>query len=131
MRVIALALVITAACAAPSARRASMPTFALLFRASAQLAPDELAHRNAAARDWALARQHDGVLRFPAPLDDVGYAVTRDGVAPSRADIAAVLIIEAPDLDAAVALARTHPGLAYGTEIDVHPVKTAAAAVTK
>jgi hypothetical protein len=108
-----------------------MPTFAFLFRASAQLAPDELAHRNAAARDWALACQHDGVLRFPAPLEGTGYAVTRDGVAPSRADIAAVLMIEAPDLDAAVALARTHPGLAYGTEIDVRPVKAAATALAK
>lgn len=37
--------------------------------------------------------------------------------------VASVLIIEAEDLNAAVALAKGHPGLAFGTEIEVRPVK--------
>ena len=47
---------------------------------------------------------------------------------PVSADgaVGAVLVIAAQDLDAAVTLAKTHPGLAYGTEIEVRPVKAVA-----
>ena len=42
---------------------------------------------------------------------------------PDATDLAAVLIVTARDLEAATALARSHPGLAYGTRIEVRPVK--------
>ncbi len=106
-----------------------MATFAFIFSSSAKLAPDVLATRNAAARDWVVERQREGSLKLPAPLEEKGFAVTRDGVAPSQGGIASVLVIDAPDMAAALALARTHPGLAYGTEIDVRPIKAAAAEI--
>jgi hypothetical protein len=34
-----------------------------------------------------------------------------------------VLVKQAPDLDAAVMLAKGDPGLAFGTEVEVRPVK--------
>jgi hypothetical protein len=40
--------------------------------------------------------------------------------------VGAVLVVQAPGLDAAVALAQGHPGLAFGTEIEVRPVKAVA-----
>ena len=102
-----------------------MPDFALVFRSGGPLPPDDLARRNAAARDWALALRDAGRLRVASPLEDacvrVGAGVARPVAEPAA--VAAILVIEAADLDAAVALAEGHPGLAFGTEIDVRPVK--------
>ncbi len=102
-----------------------MQEFALLFRATRPLGPDELPKRNAAARDWALARQKEGVLRAATPLTDDGYSISEQGVTPVTAHraVASVLVIQVDDLERAVALAREHPGLAFGTEIEVRPVK--------
>ena len=99
-----------------------MSSFAFVFRASSDLSPEDLARRNAAARDWALARQADGALQLPAPFEGAGAIVSSAGTAPIS-DLASVLVIDAPDLDAALALARSHPGLAFGTTIEVRPIK--------
>ncbi len=108
-----------------------MQTFAFLFRSDATLDPDALARRNAAARAWALARQRDGSLRHASPLEDGGFAVARGFAAPiAHAEVAAVLVIEANDLTSAVELAKQHPGLAFGTRIDVRPVKIVAPSAT-
>jgi hypothetical protein len=125
------------ACAGTDAARTSVSTtravamheFALIFRPTRALEPEELPRRNAAARDWALARRRDGTLVGANPLEDEGVRVRQAGVTQvTGADaVASVLIIQAPDLDAAVALVRGHPGLAFGTEIEVRPVKAVAA----
>jgi hypothetical protein len=105
-----------------------MQEFALLFRPTRIVAPDELLRRNAAAREWALARKRDGVLHGANPLEDDGFTVTQQLVTPVAHDraVASVLIVEAADLESAVALAKGHPGLAFGTEIEVRPVKAVA-----
>jgi hypothetical protein len=106
-----------------------MPEFALLFRPTRALTPDELPRRNAAAREWALAQQRVGTLRSASPLEDEGFTVHHGGVTPLTRDstIASVLIIQAVDLASAVELAKGHPGLAFGTRIEVRPVKQVAA----
>jgi hypothetical protein len=105
-----------------------MPEFAFIFRPTHPIAPGDLTRRNAAARNWALALQRDGKLRGASPLEDEGFWVTCEGVAPTSREgaVASVLIIEAEDLGSAVALAKRHPGLAFGTEIEVRPVKAVA-----
>jgi hypothetical protein len=102
-----------------------MPEFALIFRPTRPVAPNELPQRNAAAREWALALQREGRLHAASPLGDDGFRVTLAGVEPTSRDgaVASVLVIEAQDLEAAVALVKGHPGLAFGTEIEVRPVK--------
>lgn len=99
--------------------------FAILFRPTRAVSPEELPKRNAAAREWALGLRADGSLRNAAPLEDDGVVVTRDGVAPSPHDgaVGAVLVVRAKDLESVVALVKGHPGLAYGTAIEVRPVK--------
>ena len=37
--------------------------------------------------------------------------------------VGAVLVLQAPDIAAVIELAKTHPGLSYGVEIDIRPVK--------
>lgn len=107
-----------------------MHDFVFIFRAGQTAAGADLAKRNAAARDWALARRADGTLRAASPLEDEGAVITARGVAPVSNDhaVASVLVIAAHDLNAAVALAQGHPGLAFGTSIEVRPVKPVAAA---
>ena len=102
-----------------------MQDFAFLFRPTRALAPDELSRRNDAARDWVLARRADGTLRAASPLAEGGFSVSNQGVTPVPGDhaVASVLVIAADDLESAVAVARAHPGLAFGTEIEVRPVK--------
>ena len=102
-----------------------MHEFAFLFRPTRLLDASELPRRNAAARDWALALRREGALQVASPLEDDGFRVTRDAVSPVSDDhaVASVLVIQARDLAAAVALAQGHPGLAFGTEIEVRPVK--------
>ena len=100
--------------------------FALLFRSSTPLDSDVLRHRNQAARDWALALRRDGTLHYATPLEDVGVVVSANGESAVNQDnppVLSVLVIRAASLDAAVALAKTHPGLAFGTQIELRPVK--------
>ena len=107
-----------------------MQEFAFIFRTGRDVAAADLPRRNAAARDWALAHRRDGTLRAASPLEDAGFLVSQKGVAPVAPDrpVASVLVIAAGDLDSAVALAKGHPGLAFGTEIEVRPVKPVGAA---
>lgn len=105
-----------------------MHEFAFLFRTDHVPPAADLARRNAAARDWALARRADGSLRSASPLEDAGAVVGARGVTAVSADhpVASVLVIAAENLEAAVTLAKGHPGLAFGTTIEVRPVKAVA-----
>jgi hypothetical protein len=107
-----------------------MQQFALLFRPTRAVDPAELPRRNAAAREWALALRENGILQTASPLDDQGFTVSGQGIAlvSREHSVASVLVIQAKDLASAVALAKDHPGLAFGTEIEVRPVKTVAPA---
>ena len=118
----------TSATTTTTTRKAQMNEFALIFRPTRPVQPDDLPRRNAAARDWALARRNEGTLLRASPLTDEGVRVAEDGATPmadARA-VASVLVIQAADLESAVALAKGHPGLAFGTEIEVRPVKAVA-----
>jgi hypothetical protein len=109
----------------PPTEKVTMQEFAFIFRPTRTIDPKELPRRNAVAREWALARQSDGILAAASPLEDEGMKITQDGVtrvADPHA-VVAVLVIRARDLAAAVGLAQGHPGLAFGREIEVRPVK--------
>jgi hypothetical protein len=102
-----------------------MKEFALIFHAGRSVNPADLPRRNAAAREWALALRRDGILRTAAPLEEEGFLVSPQGVAPVARDgaIGGVVTVFASDLQAAVTLAQGHPGLAFGTRVEVRPVK--------
>ncbi|MBS2014186.1 MAG: hypothetical protein JST00_14955 [Deltaproteobacteria bacterium] len=105
-----------------------MKEFALLFRPTRSVSAAEASARNAGAREWALAGVRDGRLRDAIPLEDEGLVVTREGTEPSprTPTIAAVLLLRAESMAQAVEMVREHPGLAYGSEIEIREVKSSA-----
>ena len=72
---------------------------------------------------WA-GKVGDGMVDFGAPLDG-GVRVSTDGTSPSDREVSGYSIIEAADLEAALALAADHPHLQMpgGCEIEVHEVQ--------
>jgi hypothetical protein len=70
---------------------------------------------------WA-GKVGDGMVDFGTPLAN-GVRVTADGgTSPSTREVAGYSIIEADDMDAALALAKDHPHLNMpgGCEIEIH-----------
>lgn len=108
----------------------TMNEFALVFRPTRTVTAEELPKRNNAAREWALALRRDGVLSFAAPLEDDAVTVTANGAEPSGTapPIGAVLIIKARDLQSVVTLVKGHPGLAFGTAVEIRQLKVASPA---
>src|SRR5262245_36241421 len=102
-----------------------MAEFALLFRSTRALDADILLRRNDAARQWALGLRTSGILRTASPLEDEGATVTQQDVASVNSDrmVLSVLTVQADDLDAVISLVEGHPGLAFGTEIEIRPIK--------
>jgi len=82
--------------------------------------PEQMEGVMQAWNDWA-GRVGAGMVDFGTPLDG-GIRVTGDGTSPSNREIAGYSIIEADDMDAALALANGHPHLSMpgGCEIEVH-----------
>src|SRR5262245_20832670 len=102
-----------------------MPEFALLFRSTRTLDAESLLRRNDAARQWAIGLRTGGMLRTASPLEDHGVTVSQKDVSsviPERV-VLSVLTVQASDLDAVISLAQGHPGLAFGTEIEIRPIK--------
>jgi hypothetical protein len=82
-------------------------------------------------RDWAMAREGEGRLVSAEKLSDQTRVMTTaaDGVAIAEsADSDRILggyfLITARDLDDALELAKTHPHLKYGGEVEVRPIES-------
>ncbi len=69
---------------------------------------------------WA-AKVGDGMVDFGTPLAN-GVSVTPDGTSPSTREVAGYSIIDAADMDTALALAKDHPHLNMpgGCTVEVH-----------
>ncbi|WP_109510187.1 YciI family protein [Nocardioides speluncae] len=80
------------------------------------------AEMEAAMKPWFDWRERvgAGMVDFGTPTAG-GVRVSPDGTKPSQLQVTGYSIIEAPDLDAAIALTDGHPHLAWpGGEIEVH-----------
>ena len=69
---------------------------------------------------WA-EKVGDGLVDFGTPLAG-GVRVSADGTSPSTREVAGYSIVEAADMEAALALAQDHPHMLMpgGCEIEVH-----------
>jgi hypothetical protein len=85
-----------------------------------QPSPEQMEQVMQAWMAWA-GKVGDGMVDFGTPLAG-GTRVTPDGTSASDRQVAGYSIIEAADMDAALALAQDHPHLNMpgGCEIEVH-----------
>ncbi len=103
-----------------------MTKFVFVYHAPttpADAAPTDPAEMQAVMGQWMewAGRVGDGLVDFGTPLAG-GVHVTPDGTSPSTLEVAGYSILEAEDMDAALALAKGHPHLNMpgGCTIEVH-----------
>jgi len=103
-----------------------MPVFAFLYRPTRSLTELELAERAQRIRNWALALREAGQILVVSAFDDDAHVLKHDGGVTDEGDptLAGCTLVSAADLPAALTLAADFPGRAYGTDVEVRPVKT-------
>lgn len=82
-------------------------------------------------RQWALDRQKEGRLVAAEKLADETRVMTGRGdqltiasTAHSDRALGGYFLVTAPSLDDAIALAKSHPHLKYGGEVEVRPIES-------
>jgi hypothetical protein len=104
-----------------------MAQFMLLFvglAAAPQASDDQTRDYNDRWGEWMGGLARDGALRGGAPFEPGGKRVERDDAADlvlDRVDVGGFALVEAPSLDAAVAIAQTAPHMALGGTTLVRP----------
>jgi hypothetical protein len=111
------------------------PTFMLLFRGTdwhADMSATEIQQGVQAMMDWMARLAEEGKFISAQPLEFAGMrvsmrnnAVAVDGpFAESKEAIGGYTMVKAPDIDAAVAIARQCPMLKHGVTVEVRQVAT-------
>ena len=103
-----------------------MPNYVVLYNAPVSAAaqmesndPDMAAAVMQAWNDWS-ERAGSGIVDLGTPLAN-SRRVTTDGVVEAATEVAGYSILQASDIDSAVALLEGHPHLQMpGSSIDVH-----------
>lgn len=103
-----------------------MPVFAFLYHPRRSLNAAELADRAQRIRHWALGLREAGQALVVSAFDDAACLLKHDGELDQahESTLAGCTLVSAADLAAALALARDFPGRAFGTDVEVRPVKT-------
>jgi hypothetical protein len=95
-------------------------TFVLIFRKEQRkLSDEEQQQRTEEVRAWAMQQIKDGRNLEPRVLGDESYSLGES----TKIDkpVIALNFIEAADFAEAVKIAKTHPGIRYGVQIEVRP----------
>jgi hypothetical protein len=103
-----------------------MKSFVFIFRQTGQqLTQDQMTHRAAEVRDWAIHLRSEGHTMAPHLLGEQHYIAAPEGVdgraaaAGSGDSIIAILLIDFPSFDDAKKAAESHPSRRYGVSIEV------------
>ena len=92
-----------------------MASFIFIYRAGPEPVPAErVAENRAAWREWNAALNEDYGIRTSG-----GKVVTTEGVSDSDAVVRGASLVEFESMDAAVAVARNAPNLAFGGSVEV------------
>jgi hypothetical protein len=96
-----------------------MKPFVIIFRqAQDQLTPSDLEARSREMPAWVEAHNSAGHQLEPRILAPEGRSsAPMTGEAP----LSALLFIQARDIDQAMGIARSHPGVRYGASVEVRP----------
>jgi hypothetical protein len=102
---------------------AAMKQFVLIFRqgSAGPVSPEERAKRSAEILTWARKWIGEGYSFDPRQLGQESYRIAPDGEGDGSGERSVVnlLFLNAKDFDDAVRIAKTHPGVHFGTHIEV------------
>jgi hypothetical protein len=111
------------------------PQYLLLFRGTnwhRELSAKEIQEIMARTNAWFESLAKQGVYKAAQPLEDEGRNISMKGgsiadgpFTESKESVGGYLLLEADDLDAAVAIARQNPMIPYGLTVEVRPVAEA------
>lgn len=103
-----------------------MPLFAFLYRTTRPLTEAELAERTRTVPPWVLAQREAGRVVTVAVFGEEACVLEPDGAleSASASSLVGCTLVNAQDMEDALALARQFPGRAFGTAVEVRPVKT-------
>jgi hypothetical protein len=100
-----------------------MKQYILIFRqaSAAQVSPEEQARRSTEIRVWANKLIAEGYSFDPRKLGQEIYRIAPDGESDGAGErlVVNLLFFGAKDFDDAVRIAKSHPGVGYGTHIEV------------
>jgi len=99
-----------------------MKQFVLIFRqgSGGQVSAEEQAKRTAEIRAWAGGWIEQGYSFDPRQLEQESYRIAPDGESDGdERSVVNLLFLTAKDFDDAVRVAKTHPGVRFGTHIEV------------
>jgi hypothetical protein len=113
-----------------------MKHYALVFRATRTLTPEELKQRPVEIAAWVKRVEETGITLDPRNFEETaanfsaagGEVVSRGGSSDST--LGTIVFFDSPSKEQAVEIARIHPGLHYGVTVEVRewtsPRETAA-----
>jgi hypothetical protein len=102
-----------------------MKHFALIFRATRTLTPEELKQRAADIAGWVKQVTENGVSLDPRNFGETAANFSKNGSGVVSHDgsrdpsLTTIVFIDAPTKEQAVDIARIHPGLNYGVAVEV------------
>jgi hypothetical protein len=102
---------------------AVMKQFVFIFRqgTAEQVSPEEQSQRSAEIRAWARGWIEQGYSFDPRQLGKESYGIAPDGesLSSGQRSVVNLLFLTAKDFGDAVRIAKTHPGVRFGTHIEV------------
>jgi hypothetical protein len=111
------------AMATQTSQGVAMKQFVLIFRqgSTGPVSPEERAKRSAEILTWARKWIGEGYSFDPRQLGQESYRIAPDGEGDGSGERSVVnlLFLNAKDFDDAVRIAKTHPGVHFGTHIEV------------
>jgi hypothetical protein len=102
-----------------------MPHYALIFRSTRELTPEELKQRAVDIAAWVKQVTEMGITLDPRNLGETAAnfsvqaseVISRDK--SSDPSLITIVFFDSPGSDQAVNIARIHPGLRYGVTVEV------------
>jgi len=108
-----------------SSQEKNLKHYALIFRTTRPLTPEELKQRAIDIHAWVERVTEMGITLDPRPLGEMAVrfstegntVVTHDG--PSDPSMVNVVFFDSASRDQALEIARIHPGLHYGVTVEL------------
>lgn len=110
---------------APSQQEKTVKHFALIFRATRPLTPEELKQRSIDIAAWVREAEEQKIILDPRNLGETLANFSKNGSElvskqePRDPSLTTIVFFDTPSEKQAIDLARIHPGLRYGVTVEI------------